>query len=76
MGSGKSSVGKLYQKINYKYGDTDEIIENLEDMSIKKDISYSGKISFGFGDRLIVIYKRFLKTVLQQGCIFERNRDY
>ena len=58
MGSGKSSVGKLLsEKINYKYGDTDEIIENLEDMSIKKIFRIHGEDFFRFGDRLIVIYK-------------------
>nr|WP_276929806.1 shikimate kinase [Herbinix luporum] len=81
MGSGKSSVGKLLsEKINYKYGDTDEIIENLEDMSIKKIFRIHGEDFFRDLETglLLSIKDSLKKTVLSTGGgmpIFERNRE-
>lgn len=80
MGSGKSSVGRiLSDQLNYEFKDTDEMIESIEDTTIKKIFSQHGEEFFRDLETtlLLSIKDTLKKTVLSTGGgmpIYERNR--
>lgn len=80
MGSGKTSVGKLLsEKLKYEFRDTDEMIESLEDTTIKKIFRIHGEEFFRDLETTLLLSLRgaLQRTVLSTGGgmpVRERNR--
>lgn len=78
-GCGKSTIGKiLAQKLNKEFVDTDEMIENVEDMSIPQVIEKYGEVHFRNCENAaaMIVGKEKGQIIATGGGIITREENY